>query len=92
MYKLGEWYFGSVSILTIWSTLYFCIKYYQAFEKNKKIAQEAQFLAKDAQLKMLQYQLNPHFLYNTLANISALIQLDENQKAESMTNELSLFK
>ena len=43
------------------------------------------------QLKMLRYQLNPHFLFNSLNAISTLIMVNENDVANKMVNRLSHF-
>src|SRR5260221_10279421 len=48
-------------------------------------------LAQDAQLKMLHYQLNPHFLFNTLNAISTLILDNQNRKANHAVTRLSEF-
>jgi two-component system LytT family sensor kinase len=52
---------------------------------------EAQSVARDAKLKMLRYQLNPHFLCNTLNAINSLIEIEESTKAQAMTVQLSQF-
>jgi sensor histidine kinase YesM len=52
---------------------------------------EANVAAQQAQLAALRYQLNPHFLFNSLNSISALIVTGRNKDAESMTNRLSGF-
>jgi two-component system, sensor histidine kinase YesM len=44
-----------------------------------------------SELKALQNQINPHFLYNTLDSIIALIDKGENEKAEQMIVALSKF-
>ena len=41
-------------------------------------------MARNAQLKMLRYQLNPHFLFNTLNAVSALIMMNDTHRANSM--------
>ena len=48
-------------------------------------------LAQEAQLKMLRYQLNPHFLFNTLNAISTLILDNENRTANQTVMRLSEF-
>jgi len=48
-------------------------------------------MAHQAHIKMLRYQLNPHFLFNTLNAISTLILMKENKTAESMVSRLSDF-
>lgn len=47
--------------------------------------------AQEAQLAALRYQLNPHFLFNALNSISALIVTRRNEDAEQMTDKLSHF-
>lgn len=47
--------------------------------------------AQHAQLAALRYQLNPHFLFNTLNAISAMIVTRRNEEAEVMTDKLSSF-
>ena len=44
----------------------------------------------DMQLRMLQAQIEPHFLFNTLANVSALIRSDP-PKAEQLLSHLNAF-
>ncbi len=81
----------SFSLLLSWSVLYFCIKYYQLFqvEKEKNLRSEA--LAHEAQLRMLRYQLNPHFLFNTLNAISTLVLQRRTDLANTMLTRLSKF-
>jgi len=100
-YKFGYrpdewiWYFrntlGSFYIVLCWSGLYFGIKYYQMLQKEKQKALQAANMANEAQLKMLRYQLNPHFLFNTLNAISTLVLCEENKTANGMVTKLSDF-
>jgi two-component system, LytTR family, sensor kinase len=73
-----------------WSALYFGIKYWQDRQRQEARALRADGLAKEAELRMLRYQLNPHFLFNSLNSVSALIREDP-PRAERMLNELSEF-
>jgi two-component system, LytTR family, sensor kinase len=73
-----------------WSALYFGIKYWQDKRRQEEQAMRANALAQEAQLKMLRYQLNPHFLFNALNSIQALIR-ENPQRAETMLGELSEF-
>lgn len=52
---------------------------------------DAQFAAQQAQLAALRFQLNPHFLFNTLNAISSMIVTNRNAEAEQMTEKLSGF-
>jgi sensor histidine kinase YesM len=58
---------------------------------NERQLTDARAAAQHAQLEALRYQLNPHFLFNTLNSISSLIVTRRNEDAEHMTNKLSSF-
>lgn len=76
--------------VVIWSLLYFGIKFWLDLLREKKRSQEAALLAQKSQLKMLRYQLNPHFLFNSLNSIQALIYEDP-ANADRMISQLSDF-
>jgi LytS/YehU family sensor histidine kinase len=82
---------ASYPLFIFWSGLYVSIKYYQLFleEKEKNLRTEA--LAHEAQLRMLRYQLNPHFLFNTLNAISTLVLEKATDPANQMLTKLSKF-
>jgi signal transduction histidine kinase len=81
----------SFYIILSWSVLYFSTKYYQMLQIEKQNVLKANAVAHQAQLKMLRYQLNPHFLFNTLNAISTLILMRENTIANGMVTKLSEF-
>jgi len=85
------WFSYSFFIILSWSCLYFSIKFYQALIDEKEKTLQAINLAQIAQLKMLRYQLNPHFLFNTLNAISTLILEKETRTANGMITQLSKF-
>lgn len=101
----GGWLFGSILIFVCWVAFYHGVKYYQLLQHEHEtllmVAAEnkeqqlrrsrAETIAHEAQLKMLRYQLNPHFLFNTLNAISALVQVKKSSKANSMIVQLSDF-
>ena len=74
-----------------WSGLYFGIKYYQLLQDESAKVLRVSAMAHEAQLKMLRYQLNPHFLFNTLNAISTLILESETQTANLMVSRLASF-
>ncbi len=78
-------------VMLSWSGLYFGIKYYQTLQQEKQKSLTATNKAHEAQLKMLRYQLNPHFLFNTLNAISTLVLINETDTANKMVTRLSDF-
>lgn len=78
-------------VMLSWSGLYFGIKYYQTLQLEKQKLLTATNKAHEAQLKMLRYQLNPHFLFNTLNAISTLVLINDNDTANKMVSRLSDF-
>ncbi|WP_444920855.1 sensor histidine kinase [Microbulbifer sp. CnH-101-G] len=85
------WFSYSFLILTTWAALYYGIKYYQSSQTQRAKALRAESMAHQAQLKMLRYQLNPHFLFNTLNAISTLILDNDGRTANNMVTRLSQF-
>lgn len=82
---------GSFYILMCWAGLYFGIKYYQQLQRQTEQTLKATAAAHQAQLTMLRYQLNPHFLFNTLNAISTLILDQQNETANLAVTRLSDF-
>lgn len=76
--------------LSFWSTLYFVIKFWIEWTEQKKQTEQAILLAQSAQLQMLRYQVNPHFLFNSLSSLRALVRLNH-KKAEEMILQISQF-
>jgi sensor histidine kinase YesM len=64
--------------------------YWEVARKEHENALEAKALLKDARWQMLRYQVNPHFLFNSLNSIIALINRDKDL-ARSMVNELASY-
>jgi hypothetical protein len=60
-------------VVMSWLGLYFGITTWRALQAQRQQLLQANALAHEAQLKMLRYQLNPHFLFNTLNAISTLV-------------------
>jgi two-component system, LytTR family, sensor histidine kinase AlgZ len=62
-----------------------------ALEREGQRLREAAQAARDAELRALRYQLQPHFLFNTLNAISALVQDDRRRDATRMIARLGDF-
>jgi signal transduction histidine kinase len=81
----------TVTLLVAWSALYYSINYYLLLEKQTDRLLRLEHQASSAQLAMLRYQLNPHFLFNTLNSISTLVLLKQTDRANAMLSRLSSF-
>jgi two-component system LytT family sensor kinase len=89
-----EYLMGAMSstyLMACWIGLYFGVRYYESLQTQRVATLQASSLAQEAQLKMLRYQLNPHFLFNTLNAISTLILDNRNHVANSAVTGLSEF-
>jgi sensor histidine kinase YesM len=83
--------FFTFTVLAGWSALYFGINFYLIVEEQNDQLERLGTQASAAQLAMLRYQLNPHFLFNTLNSISTLVLLKETERANAMLSRLADF-
>ncbi len=92
---VGFEYMGAIllnfALLAAWAALYFGINYYILLEEQINQRERLESQASSAQLAMLRYQLNPHFLFNTLNSISTLVLLKQTERANAMLARLSSF-
>ena len=91
----GAAYFAALSLdfilLAAWTALYYGINYFLLLEDQIRLRERLESQASSAQLAMLRYQLNPHFLFNTLNSISTLVLLKQTERANAMLARLSSF-
>ncbi len=74
----------------LWSSLYLGYKIWEEWNDQKYQLEHERTLLKTSQLEMLKYQLNPHFLFNSLSSLRGLITVDQ-VKAKSMVTQISEF-
>lgn len=87
---IGVFYLD-LTLLGAWSALYYAINFYLQIEEQNDQLIRLESQATQAQLAMLRYQLNPHFLFNTLNSISTLVLLKQTEPANAMLTRLSAF-
>lgn len=78
-------------VFAAWMGAYVALMAVIDLQAERERAVLAQAQAQAAQLAMLRYQLNPHFLFNTLNSISSLVLDKRNVEAEKMLLRLSGF-
>lgn len=74
-----------------WAALYLALRYSYEVKASERRARVVEGLAHAAQLRALQNQINPHFMFNTLNSISALMLDGKVAQAEEMLRGLSAF-
>jgi sensor histidine kinase YesM len=80
------------SVMLVWSLIYFAIHY---FENSKKAEIETlifEAAVKDFELKTLKAQLNPHFMFNAMNSIRALIEEDPQNAKDAITKLSNLMR
>ena len=90
-FDFGTWTSASLTMLATWTAGYYGIKMYLDNAEQRHQAAEALHLAKESQLKMLRYQLNPHFMFNSINAICTLILKQHNANAVAMLEKLCDF-
>ena len=74
-----------------WAGLYLALMYsFDVWDEQRRSA-ELREQAHVAQLRALHSQINPHFLFNSLNSVSALILDKDSEKAEEMVTKLARF-
>lgn len=82
---------GPWLVLIAHCALHAVVNYYAQFRSERLRRLEAQALARDAELLALRYQLQPHFLFNTLNAISSLVANERSDQAQQMLSRLGDF-
>jgi LytS/YehU family sensor histidine kinase len=78
-------------IFLLCAACHLALTYREALQRQALELAQVQALALDAQNRMLRYQLNPHFLFNTLNALSTLVLERDNDRAEQVLQSLSRF-
>jgi two-component system LytT family sensor kinase len=80
---------SAVTQLLLWVVAYWGIFYYHNYWHQKHRAELAELETKAALLKLLQYQINPHFLFNVLGNLDTLLLKKDVAIARQMLTRLT---
>ena len=95
--KREQWYaiidpaLSRYYILLTWSALFIALSAIAAARVAERREEQFRSAAKAAELRSLRYQVNPHFLFNTLNSLSALVMTGKTDRAERMIQTISRF-
>jgi two-component system, LytTR family, sensor kinase len=84
------WPFYSIILFT-WASLYYGVNAILDLESERANVVNARKLADSAHLRVLQSNLNPHFLFNALNGIATLVREHDSVTATAMVDALSAF-
>ena len=82
---------GRYFVILAWASLYFALLAGVQARESQRREERFRSAAKAAELRSLRYQVNPHFLFNALNSLSALVMTGRPDKAEQMIQSLSRF-
>ncbi|WP_025294405.1 sensor histidine kinase [Sphingomonas sanxanigenens] len=91
MKEIAELAIQRYFFLIAWAAIYLAISYAGEVRAAERRAAAFQQAAQAAELRSLRYQVNPHFLFNTLNSLSSLVMTDRKADAEAMIMNLSTF-
>jgi hypothetical protein len=87
----AQWVLVWLGYFLAWTGTYLALTYHWESQDHQRRALLLVRTTREAQLAALRYQLNPHFLFNTLNSISALVGEERNADAEAMLLNLATF-
>jgi hypothetical protein len=87
----GQWALVWLGYFLAWTGTHLALTYHWESQDHQRRAALLARTTREAQLAALRYQLNPHFLFNTLNSISSLVGEERNADAERMLLNLATF-
>jgi len=89
--KLLDVALGRYFLLLAWASTYFALLAGVQARAAQRREEQFRSAAKAAELRSLRFQVNPHFLFNTLNSLSALVMTGKADRAERMIQTISHF-
>ncbi len=84
--------FNLSSVVLVWCLIYFTVHYFENYQKAEIEALIWEAAVKDFELKTLKSQLNPHFMFNAMNSIRALIEENPEVAKNAITKAVKYFK
>lgn len=79
-------------ILALWSGIYFGVAFFKRQRRMEIERYQAQTALAEAELRGLKTQLNPHFLFNSLNSLRALVVEDPARAQEAITQLAAILR
>jgi two-component sensor histidine kinase len=89
--EAAQWVLVWLGYFLAWTGTHLALIYHWESQDHQRRAALLTEMAREAQIAALRYQLNPHFLFNTLNSISSLVMEHQNEEAEAMLLNLATF-
>jgi sensor histidine kinase YesM len=80
------------AIILLWSLIYFVVHYMENYKKKEIESLIWEAAVKDYELKTLKSQLNPHFMFNAMNSIRALIEEDPESAKTAITKLSNILR
>ncbi len=77
--------------LIAWASLFLALGYAHESSEAERMSARYANAAHNSEMRSLRYQVNPHFLFNTLNSLSSLVIKGQSDRAEDMIQNLSIF-
>jgi two-component system, LytTR family, sensor kinase len=87
----AQWVMVWFGYLLAWTGTHLALTYHWESQQHQRRAVLLAEMAREAQRAALRYQLNPHFLFNTLNSVASLVGESRNAEAEAMLLNLAAF-
>jgi sensor histidine kinase YesM len=79
-------------VIFLWSLIYFAVHYLENYKKKEIESLIWEAAVKDYELKTLKSQLNPHFMFNAMNSIRALIEEDREAAKAALTKLSNILR
>jgi two-component system, LytTR family, sensor kinase len=93
--RVGGFIFSSFNlsiVVLVWGLIYFSVHYFENYKKAEIESLIWEAAVKDFELKTLKSQLNPHFMFNALNSIRALVQEDPDSAQTAVTKLSNILR
>ncbi|MDD2982506.1 MAG: histidine kinase [Crocinitomicaceae bacterium] len=92
IFKFAINFLGAFILMVLWLVIYFTYHYFRRAHNQELYSLQLQSIQNEVELSNLRSQLNPHFLFNSLNSIRALIDIEPANAKKSITALSNLLR